>query len=101
MKLYAPKYYKSFQCIADKCEHSCCIGWEICVDGETLERYACLDGGYGETVKESISCEGDPHFKLGNHDRCPHLDGQGLCKIIRALTPLFIILLQILTRYTQ
>ena len=27
-----PDYYKEFQCIADQCEHSCCIGWEIDVD---------------------------------------------------------------------
>ena len=85
MKLYAPKYYKSFQCIADRCEHSCCIGWEIGVDGETLERYERLDGGYGDTVKGSISYDGDPHFKLCADDRCPHLNGQGLCKIIMNL----------------
>ena len=29
MKLYAPKYYNEFKCIADKCTHSCCVGWEI------------------------------------------------------------------------
>ena len=85
MKLYAPEYYKSFTCIADKCEHSCCIGWEICVDGETLERYKCLGGGYGDTVKSSISYDGEPHFQLGAHDRCPHLNEQGLCKIIMNL----------------
>ena len=82
MKLYAPKYYKSFKCIADKCEHSCCIGWEIGVDGETLERYERLEGGYGDTVKRSISYDGEPHFKLCTDDRCPHLNEQGLCKII-------------------
>ena len=82
MKLYAPKYYKSFKCIADKCEHSCCIGWEIGVDGETLEKYERLSGGYGDTVKSSISYDGDPHFKLCASDRCPHLNDQGLCKII-------------------
>ena len=82
MKLYAPKYYKSFKCIADKCEHSCCVGWEICVDGDTLERYKRLNGVYGDVVKESISYDGDPHFKLCADDRCPHLDDQGLCKII-------------------
>ena len=82
MKLYAPKYYKSFQCIADRCEHSCCIGWEIGVDGETLKKYECLDGGYGDIVKSSISYDGAPHFKLCADDRCPHLNDQGLCKII-------------------
>ena len=82
MKLYAPKYYQNFKCIADRCEHSCCIGWEIGVDGAALERYARLDAGYGDAVKRSISCDGDPHFKLCADDRCPHLNEQGLCKII-------------------
>ena len=85
MKLYAPQYYKSFTCIADRCEHSCCIGWEIDVDGETLKRYECLGDGYGDAVRSSISYDGDPHFKLFADDRCPHLNGQGLCKIIMNL----------------
>ena len=75
-------YYKSFTCIADKCEHSCCVGWEICVDGETLEKYECLGAGYGDAVKTSISYDGEPHFKLCADDRCPHLNEQGLCNII-------------------
>ena len=82
MKLYAPKYYKSFKCIADKCEHRCCIGWEIGVDRETLEKYECLGTGYGDAVKKSIAYDGEPHFNLCADDRCPHLNEQGLCKII-------------------
>ena len=82
MKLYAPQYYKGFKCIADKCEHSCCVGWEIGVDGEALKRYERLEGGYGDTVKKSICRDTEPHFKLCADDRCPHLDEQGLCKII-------------------
>lgn len=85
MKMYAPKYYKSFKCIADRCEHSCCVGWEICIDDDTLERYESLDGGYGDIIKSSISYYGDPHFGLCSDDRCPHLDDQGLCKIISNL----------------
>ena len=82
MKLFAPKYYKKFKCIADKCEHSCCIGWEIDVDGDTLEKYRSLQNGYGKTVIDSISTEDTPHFKLCEGDRCPHLDENGLCRII-------------------
>lgn len=82
MKLYAPKYYKRFKCIADKCTHSCCIGWEIDIDSETLEKYKGLRGGYGEGIINSVSLEDAPHFKLCAHDRCPHLDENGLCKII-------------------
>ena len=85
MKLYAPKYYQRFRCIADRCEHSCCIGWEIDVDGETLERYQRLPGGYGDVIRESISMEDVPHFRLGAGERCPHLDERGLCRIILSL----------------
>lgn len=82
MKLFAPKYYKKFKCIADKCEHSCCIGWEIDVDGDTLEKYRSLQHAYAKTVIDSISMEDTPHFKLCEGDRCPHLDEKGLCRII-------------------
>ena len=82
MEIWAPRYYRAFRCIADRCRHSCCIGWEIGVDGETLKKYECLDGGYGDIVKSSISYDGAPHFKLCADDRCPHLNDQGLCEII-------------------
>lgn len=81
MKLYAPKYYTDFKCIADRCPHSCCVGWEIDIDEDTLEKYQAL-GGYGEVIRDSISYDGAPHFKLGAGERCPHLDGCGLCRII-------------------
>ena len=82
MKLFAPTYYKTFRCIADACEHSCCIGWEIDIDEQTLKKYKQLKDGYGPAVLESISFEGTPHFRLCEGDRCPHLDERGLCKII-------------------
>ena len=82
MKLFAPTYYKNFKCIADKCEHSCCIGWEIDIDEHTLEKYRHLKDGYGSAILESISQEETPHFCLCEGDRCPHLDERGLCKII-------------------
>jgi len=82
MKLYAPSYYKKFKCIADKCEHSCCIGWEIDIDEVTLKKYEKLKNGYAPAIKESISLKETPHFKLCEGDRCPHLDETGLCKII-------------------
>ena len=82
MKLYAPTYYKRFRCIADRCEHSCCIGWEIDIDNEAIEKYKSLKHRYGEVIRDSISTDETPHFKLGEHERCPHLDECGLCKII-------------------
>ncbi len=83
MKLYAPKYYKDFVCIADKCTHSCCIGWEIDIDAETMNKYSLLECDYAEAIINSIESVDTPHFKLGQNDRCPHLDEKGLCKIIK------------------
>ena len=83
MKLYAPAYYKQFTCVADKCTHSCCVGWEIDIDSDTLLTYRHMDRDYGEVIRNSIDISGEtPCFCLSNGDRCPHLNEQGLCNII-------------------
>ena len=43
MILRVPSYYKTFQCIADKCEHSCCIGWEIDIDEDSYDYYMGIE----------------------------------------------------------
>ncbi len=85
MKLFAPAYYKDFRCIASRCLHSCCVGWEIDVDEETMQKYTALAGEYADEIRGSIDPEGGPHFRLDERDRCPHLDQDGLCRIITAL----------------
>lgn len=85
MKTFAPLYYKDFKCIADKCRHSCCVGWEIDIDSNTEEKYSELCDGYGKKILESIDTSGTSHFKLDENERCPHLDSHGLCRIISEL----------------
>ena len=86
MKLIAPDYYGNFCCIADKCKHSCCIGWEIDIDKDSLEFYSGISGTFGEKLKATIAYDGDTHhFKLAKGDRCPFLNEQGLCDIITEL----------------
>ena len=64
MKLLAPSYYKKFKCIADKCTHSCCIGWEIDIDTDTYEKYSRMSGEFGKEILKSIEISDTPHFKL-------------------------------------
>lgn len=85
MKLYAPKYYKHFTCIADRCKHSCCIGWEIDIDPDTMEKYTDAECDYSDKIRESIDASDTPHFRLYADERCPHLDERGLCRIITKL----------------
>lgn len=43
-----PDYYERFHCIADRCRHNCCIGWEIDVDEDALAAYRTVGGEMGE-----------------------------------------------------
>ena len=44
--------------------------------------YDELRGGYGEVIARSIEGREDcPHFRLGEGERCPHLDERGLCRV--------------------
>jgi len=86
MKLYAPHYYTQFACTADKCQHSCCIGWEIDIDNDTLEYYKTIEGPIGERLKNNIASDNETaHFVLGKDERCPFLNENGLCDIISQL----------------
>lgn len=84
--MFAPRYYKDFVCTADRCTHSCCVGWEIDIDEDTLALYKSLEDPLGaeilKTVKET---DGGAHFCLDEKGRCQNLDARGLCRIIRAL----------------
>lgn len=86
MKIFAPHYYPDFTCIASRCRHNCCIGWEIDIDGDTLEKYKALGGALGERLRDAIEeDENGAHFRLGAYERCPFLNGEGLCDIITAM----------------
>ena len=80
-----PEYYKEFACIASDCRHNCCIGWEIDIDTNTAEKYKSIGGELGERMKRCIDWSGEPHFILGEGERCPFLNGRNLCDIILGL----------------
>ena len=84
MIVYYPIYYKQFKCIADKCKHSCCVGWEIGLDQATANKYSALDSDFGKEIRSHISSDGST-IRLCEDDRCPFLDGSGLCRIISSL----------------
>ena len=86
MKLIAPDFYPQFQCIAGNCKHSCCIGWEIDIDEDTLETYKSMDGEIGQRLRTSIDFDCDcPHFITGDDGRCPFLNSENLCDLILEL----------------
>ncbi len=85
MQILVPDYYNDFKCIADKCKHNCCIGWEIDIDEDTLVLYKDIGGQFGKRLLDNIEEDDCPHFILAEHDRCPFLNETGLCDIITEL----------------
>ena len=77
--------YREFRCKADKCKHSCCKGWEIDIDEDTLEFYKGLDTELGNEIMQNIQEGEDTFFRLTSDERCPFLKDNGLCKIIEEL----------------
>ena len=81
--VHVPNYYTSFSCIASACKHTCCVGWEIDVDGETLDYYDTVTGEMGQRLRSCIDREADPPcFRLTPDERCPFLNESGLCDLI-------------------
>lgn len=93
MKFRSPDYYEKFQCIADRCEDTCCAGWEIDIDDESYEYYQTIKGNFGERLRKNIkeyNYEEDEVYEkhgfiLQKNRRCPFLDENNLCEIYREL----------------
>ncbi len=77
------KDFEKFKCIADKCPKSCCVGWQIVIDDDSLHKYQQTTSDFGSRLQSSIdysqSC-----FKQ-NHHRCSMLNDNGLCDLQSAL----------------
>lgn len=80
-----PEYYPRFRCIADRCRHNCCIGWEIDIDPDTYALYNTVDDDFGKRLQDGIVHGEQPCFRLCEGDRCVFLNERGLCDIILAL----------------
>lgn len=81
MKVRKPDYFKDFNCIADKCEDTCCAGWGIVIDDKSYEKYMNLESDFGDILRSKIvEDEGDNVFLL-NGDRCSFLNENNLCEI--------------------
>lgn len=82
-----PDFAEDFACKADRCQHSCCRGWEIDIDEATAAYYATLDGPLGEELRANIDVQADgTHaFHLTADEHCPFLRADGLCRLIREI----------------
>lgn len=75
--------YDKFKCIADKCEFTCCKGWEINIDNSTYNKWKNENLDYLLEKVEAKDKKEVYFINKENHDDCPFLDKQGLCDIVK------------------
>lgn len=86
MEIRVPHYYRKFQCTADKCPDTCCAGWQIVIDEDTLEKYHKFEGPFGNRLANSIDWR-EGVFKQYEDKRCAFLDENNLCDIYTEAGP--------------
>lgn len=81
MILRIPSYYKNFKCIAGACPDSCCQGWEVDADTQSLEYYKTLTGDIRNRIDGVLDKDefGNTIFRLADRKRCPFLNDENLC----------------------
>lgn len=79
-----PDYYKEFSCIADKCEATCCAGWQIVVDEESLKKYKKVTGEFMHRIKNGVDFN-EGVFYQSPGKRCAFLNERNLCDMYTTL----------------
>lgn len=81
MNLVTPKFYKNFKCIAGACPDSCCQGWEVDADDESMAYYQSVSGEIRNRIDSVLDKDefGNTIFRLTDNKRCPFLNRENLC----------------------
>lgn len=79
MRYIKPDYYDEFACIADRCPDTCCAGWQIMIDEDSLEKYERVKGSFGERLEREIDWEEGAFCQ--KKGRCCFLNEKNLCDI--------------------
>lgn len=88
MKYLYMDIYEKFQCIGGKCPDSCCVGWTIPINMESVKQYQKMQSSYSKKVLENIESVGENYrIKLTQSGRCPFLNNQNLCDIYIHISP--------------
>ena len=79
MEYRFPHYFEDFRCTAAECEDTCCAGWAIMIDDDTLEKYEKLEGSFGNRLRNSIDWKEGCFLQYNK--RCAFLNEDNLCDI--------------------
>jgi lysine-N-methylase len=72
-----PKYYKSFNCIGSDCEDTCCSGWRVPVDSNTMNKYKKVTDKALKPLLQNVN----DLLEIDSCGNCVFLSEQKLCNI--------------------
>lgn len=79
MEYTIPHYFDQFRCVAAECKDTCCAGWAIMIDEESLEKYKKMEGAFGNRLRNSIDWEKGCFCQ--HEKRCAFLNDDNLCDL--------------------
>ena len=83
MLIVYPDYYKEFSCVAGACEDTCCAGWEIVIDAQSLKKYHESKTFRKRLLRDIKWRKGT--FRQCKDGRCAFLREDGLCEMYRQM----------------
>ncbi len=84
MKIRYLDYYEKFECTAHKCKATCCAGWKIVIDDDSMQEYLKNTTAFGNRLRASIDQE-EEVFHQDDQKRCAFLNRDDLCDIYSKL----------------
>ena len=80
MRILYPSVFTGFSCLMGECPLTCCVGWSIDIDPESLARYRALGGEAGRKILQRLRKVEDSYsFAITDQGRCIFLDRDGMC----------------------
>ncbi len=79
MEYRIPHYFEKFKCVAAECEDTCCAGWAIMIDEDSLQKYKDMEGTFGNRLRNSIDWEKGCFCQYER--RCAFLNEDNLCDL--------------------
>ena len=80
-RIFEPFPSSDFRCLKDRCTDSCCTGWDIRIDSETLDFYRTSDDPMFKDIDLMTREDEGEYYFINRDGRCPFLDERGLCRI--------------------
>lgn len=75
-----PDYYPEFHCRAGECEDTCCAGWQIVIDRQSLRRYRAYRGSFRRRLFLSVQWK-KKILRQDGRKRCAFLNQENLCDL--------------------